>query len=178
MPTVFGHAAFAAALGAGARARAAVIAAAIACAIVPDLDVVAFRLGIPYGALLGHRGFSHSLAFAIGLGLVAAILLRAGWPSGSPRPAFGRTFALLAAATASHGLLDAATDGGLGVAFFSPFDETRYFLPWRPIAVSPIGIERFFSGGGSAAVRSELLWIGLSALAVGLASRLIVRRGR
>jgi len=37
------------------------------------------------------------------------------------------------------------TKGGLGVAFFSPFDNSRYFLPWRPIRVSPIAIHRFFS---------------------------------
>ena len=51
-------------------------------------------------------------------------------------------------ATASHGLLDAMTDGGLGVAFFSPFDNRRYFLPWTPIRVSPIGIEPFFTARG------------------------------
>jgi hypothetical protein len=31
--------------------------------------------------------------------------------------------------TASHGMLDAMTDGGLGVAFFAPFDNARYFFP-------------------------------------------------
>jgi hypothetical protein len=35
--------------------------------------------------------------------------------------------------TASHGALDAMTDGGLGIAFFAPFDNTRYFFPFRPI---------------------------------------------
>jgi inner membrane protein len=55
-------------------------------------------------------------------------------------------FTYLFLATASHGVLDAMTDGGLGVAFFSPFDNRRYFLPWRPIVVSPISIARFFSG--------------------------------
>jgi len=34
---------------------------------------------------------------------------------------------------ASHGLLDAMTRGGEGVALLSPFDTTRYFLFWRPI---------------------------------------------
>ena len=56
-------------------------------------------------------------------------------------------------ATASHGVLDAMTDGGSGVAFLAPFDDTRYFLPWRPIPVSPIGVSRFFSGAGSASSR-------------------------
>ena len=53
------------------------------------------------------------------------------------------------------------TDGGLGVAFFSPFDNTRYFLPFTPIRVSPIGISRFFTASGFAVIRSELLWIWL-----------------
>jgi inner membrane protein len=34
------------------------------CAALPDIDVIGFRFGIDYGALLGHRGFTHSLAFA------------------------------------------------------------------------------------------------------------------
>jgi inner membrane protein len=62
-------------------------------------------------------------------------------------------------ATASHGLLDAMTNGGLGPASFAPFDNHRYFLPWTPIRVSPIGIGRFFTGRGSAVLRSELLFI-------------------
>src|SRR5262249_48030747 len=66
-------------------------------------------------------------------------------------------------ATASHGLLDAMTDGGLGVAFFSPFDKTRYFLIWRPIPVSPIGVTPFFSSRGLAVLRGDLFWIWLPA---------------
>ena len=62
-------------------------------------------------------------------------------------------------ATVSHGVLDAMTNGGLGIAFFSPFDNVRYFLPWRPIRVSPISVTRFFSGGRYAVLQSELLWI-------------------
>jgi inner membrane protein len=79
-------------------------------------------------------------------------------------------------ATASHGLLDAMTDGGLGVACFSPFDNNRYFLPWRPIRVSPIGIGRFFSPRGLEVVRSELLWIWLPAALLVLSVWLIRRR--
>jgi len=80
-------------------------------------------------------------------------------------------------ATASHGLLDAMTDGGLGVAFFAPFENRRYFLPWRPIQVSPIGIGRFFSERGVAIFQSELLWIWLPA-AVLAVSAWILRRPR
>jgi inner membrane protein len=60
---------------------------------------------------------------------------------------------------ASHGLLDAMTTGGLGVAFFAPFSAERYFFPWRPILVSPIGIERFLSPRGAAVLMSELQWV-------------------
>ena len=67
--------------------------------------------------------------------------------------------------TLSHGVLDAATNGGLGIAFFSPLSNSRYFWPWRPIAVSPIGI-RFFSGRGLAVISSELRWIWAPCLAV------------
>jgi inner membrane protein len=78
-------------------------------------------------------------------------------------------------AAASHGLLDAMTDGGLGVAFFSPFDNRRYFLPWRPILVSPIGFERFFTIRGLVVFESELLWIWLP-VALLMAGVWILRR--
>ena len=73
-------------------------------------------------------------------------------------------FAYLFLATASHGVLDAITNGGLGAAFFSPFDNTRYFLPWRPVLVSPIAVTRFFTSRGFAILQSELLWIWLPAI--------------
>ena len=59
---------------------------------------------------------------------------------------------------------DAMTTGGLGVAFFSPFDNSRYFFPWRPIKVSPIGIGKFFTMRGIQVLKSELLWIGLPSI--------------
>lgn len=127
-----------------------------ACSIIPDIDVTGFRFGIRYGDFWGHRGFTHSLVFA-------AILASVAIAVGFFRETLGVSRAVLWAyfflATASHGLLDAMTNGGLGVAFFSPFDNTRYFLPWRPIVVSPISVTRFFSGQGIAVLQSELLWI-------------------
>ena len=146
--------------------RRLLLAGAVA-AMLPDADVVGFEFGIQYGDLLGHRGFTHSLLFAAVLGIAGAIL--------SPRHrALGWLYLFLA--TASHGLLDALTDGGLGVAFFAPFDLTRYFFPVTPIAVSPIGIDAFFSTRGFSVLANELLWIWLpSALfvAVCLATRRI-----
>jgi len=138
--------------------------AGAACSVLPDIDVIGFRCGIHYGDFWGHRGFTHSLLFAALLACAAvAIMCR------NKNLGIGR-FPLLAylfLATASHGLLDAMTNGGLGVAFFSPFDNTRYFLPWRPILVSPISMHRFFSGRGYAILENELLWIWIPAILFG-----------
>src|SRR5205807_2815266 len=102
----------------------------------------------------------HSLVFAALLaGAVAVGVVRRG-ASGIGRFPL---FAYLFLATASHGVLDAMTNGGLGVAFFSPFDNRRYFLPWRPIRVSPISVTRFIGARGHAVLQSELLWIWVSA---------------
>ena len=127
----------------------------------PDIDVVGFRFGIHYGDFWGHRGFTHSLAFAA---LLAGTLLVLAFPTGVPSLSRLSLWLYLFLATASHGFLDAMTDGGLGVAFFSPFDNKRYFFPWTPIRVSPIGISRFFSNRGLAVLRSELLWVWVPAL--------------
>jgi inner membrane protein len=53
------------------------------------------------------------------------------------------------------------TTGGLGVAFFSPFENSRYFLPYRPIKVSPMGLEQFFGEWGLEVIKSEIIWIGI-----------------
>jgi inner membrane protein len=166
MPTVMSHAvaglAIASAFPAAPR-RIWLLAAA--CAVLPDLDVAGFGYGIRYDDLLGHRGLSHSLLFAAAL---AALLRAAAFPRQMPGAPHVWTCLLLA--TASHGVLDALTDGGLGIAFFAPFDDGRYFLPWRPIQVSPISVRHFLSERGLAVLRSELLWVVLpSAALAGLA---------
>jgi inner membrane protein len=141
--------------------RERVWVAGILCSVIPDLDVIGFRFGIQYGDFWGHRGFTHSLVFAAVLASVVAGIVSRRGASGIGRFPL---FAYLFLATASHGLLDAMTNGGLGVAFFSPFDNNRYFLAWRPIRVSPIAVTRFFSPRGFAILQSELLWIWLPAI--------------
>jgi inner membrane protein len=140
--------------------------------VVPDLDVLGFRFGVAYGDFFGHRGFTHSLVFAATLALLAAAAVRG---AGLGRWAF-RAYLFLAAA--SHGLLDALTDGGLGVAFFSPFDHRRYFFSWRPLVVSPIGLGRFFSARGLAVLERELLLVWLPALVFAGAALLLRSRVR
>ncbi len=65
------------------------------------------------------------------------------------------------AAAASHGFLDTFTNGGLGVGFFIPFWNERFFFPWRPINVSPIGLRAFLRPSGAEALYSEIVWIWL-----------------
>ncbi|UCC71690.1 MAG: metal-dependent hydrolase [Gemmatimonadota bacterium] len=135
--------------------------AAAVCAVLPEADVVGFSFGIEYGDLLGHRGLTHSLFFAALLsGLVTAAWFRAGCGPLSAR----RIWLFLFLVTASHGLLDALTSGGLGVAFFAPFIEKRHFFPVRPIVVSPFSLGRFLSGRGVQVVASEALWVWLPAV--------------
>lgn len=172
MASVFTHAFFAAAMGKvyAAEARPARFwLLAMLCAVVPDADVIAFAFGISYGSMFGHRGLTHSLAFALLLGvLLVAVFFR----DAKDKAALVLFFFL---ATASHGALDALTDGGLGIALFAPFSGERYFLPVRPIVVSPIGVGSFFSEWGLAVIRSELLWVWLPAALV-VAVVLIFRR--
>jgi inner membrane protein len=128
--------------------------------MLPDIDVIAFPLGIPYGARFGHRGFSHSLYCAALVGSIAG-WLTAGY-LGMP---WWKLAAFFSAVMASHGLLDAFTNGGMGIALFSPFDSTRYFFPWRPVQVSMIGFG-FFTRWGARALLSEVFWIWIPTIAI------------
>jgi inner membrane protein len=106
----------------------------VALSFLPDLDagMLAF---VDYGHPLGHRGALHSLPVAAALGALLGLAAR-----GQRRPRPGRLALLAALVLASHGLLDAMTHGGgLGVALLWPFDATRYWAPWRPIPIAPIG---------------------------------------
>lgn len=136
----------------------------IASSIVPDLDVLGFQFGVSYGDLWGHRGMTHSLIFAFCWSVFLWFIMSRS--SDFKRcPFISKTgvtaITILFLSTSSHGLLDAMTNGGLGVAFFSPFDATRYFLPWQPLQVSPIGVSAFFSSAGLRVIISELIWIGI-----------------
>ena len=141
---------------------------AAACSIVPDLDIIVFYLRVPYGHMFGHRGFSHSLLFAAITGMLTVLLAFRDVPRRSSKWWGLVSFFFLV--TASHGVLDAMTNGGYGIGFFSPFDKTRYFLPWRPLVVSPIGVHGFFSRWGWDVMKSEFLWIWLpmTALSAGV----------
>jgi inner membrane protein len=165
MPTIFTHAAvpvlFGAAAGRQRIGRRLLYAGAVA-AMLPDADTLGFKFGIAYADTFGHRGALHSLLFALCVTALAALLHRR--LQATPR----RAFAFVGLAAASHPLLDMLTDGGLGVAIAWPLTAHRYFFPWRPIHVSPIGM-RFFSTHSAPLIASELLWVWLPAGVLSLA---------
>jgi inner membrane protein len=176
MPTILTHPAVPLALGLG-LGRGVVpprlLAAGILCSTIPDLDVLAFHFGVPYASGFGHRGFTHSVAFALAAGLIGALLARA---LRAPPLA---VLAFLCVATASHGVLDSFTDGGLGVAFLWPWSTERWFAPFRPIEVSPIGVFRLLTDRGARVLSSELLWVWLPCFVSGVALALPrMRRAR
>jgi len=158
MASAFSHAVFALALGKAVPPRIMNLRLwllGVTCSVLPDVDAIGFQQGIPYDSLWGHRGLTHSLLFA----LILSLLLSAFISWKKPRSLFLHILVFLFVCTASHGVLDAMTNGGLGVAFFSPFDATRYFLPFRPITVSPISITGFFGSRGLRVLASEFVWI-------------------
>src|SRR4051812_36613774 len=113
MASILTHALLALALGKTVTSRpmpARFWVAGAACAMLPDADAVGFWMGVPYDHLLGHRGLSHSLAFAAVLAVGATRLCFGAVPP------FARLWWQLAAyffaCTASHGLLDMCTNGG------------------------------------------------------------------
>ncbi len=203
MPSIITHAAVPLALWCAAdrgRIPPRLLGAGVIAAMLPDADVIAFALHIPYADAFGHRGASHSLLFAGVLAMVATLLHSFGrgrpWSaphsSGSRRPWSAplcqprlaptiqaarlaptvQTAVFVFVCAASHPLLDAMTSGGLGVALAWPWSEHRFFAPWRPIRVSPFA-PQFFSARGVATLLSELRWVWLPLAGAVVAWKLI-----
>jgi inner membrane protein len=165
MPTIFLHAIFAAVTGKAFVKKSVsfwfwVLTAG--CAMIPDADVVAYSFDVTRGSMFAHRGFTHSICFAILFGSIVAFLADRFLKTGISFPKLVVFFAL---ATFSHPLLDMLTSGGSGVALLAPFSNERFFFPWRPIEVSPIGLG-FFSARGWTVIASEIIWLWLPAIAV------------
>nr|WP_320131828.1 metal-dependent hydrolase [uncultured Holophaga sp.] len=172
MPSIFGHAVAGYAIGTafspdrpGRRTRIL----AVICAMAPDLDWFTGFLDPEDHLGLSHRGFPHSLLAAGLITLLAMVLGRRN------QLRHLKTWLCLGTATFSHGLLDAFTFGGTGVAFLAPFSKARFVAAWQPIFVSPIPLSGglrdwlFFSLG------TELLFIGGPALVIILLARRLAR---
>ena len=132
----------------------------VACIVtmLPDLDVISFKLGIPYSSEYGHRGFTHSIIFSISIGLFTLLF------SQYLKSSKFIIFSFVTLACLSHAILDSMTNGGLGVAYFWPVSDARYFLPWQPIQVSPIGVKNFMNERGLRVLQSEFYWVWLPAI--------------
>ncbi len=167
MPTIFSHVAvpIATSLGVGKIVSRRLLFFAAFCAILPDFDTLGFKLGIAYASQWGHRGFTHSIAFALLVALLAMFFAR----KLKSRPWV--VFLLSFVAVVSHPLLDMLTSGGLGVALYWPYSNERVFFDVRPIAVSPIGIVNFFTARGWAVLKSEFLWVWLPSIILMLSLR-------
>jgi inner membrane protein len=175
LPTIFTHAVVAGGaghiFGGGKRLPLRFWVLSVVCSILPDSDVVSFSFGLPYSHFFGHRGFFHSILFASVLSVfVVCVFFRS-------YKLFSKTWWIYVSyffvAGASHGVLDAFTDGGLGIALFSPFDSTRYFFPFRPLLVSPIGLKSFFSEWGAKVMITEVIYAWLPLLVLIIVVRII-----
>ncbi len=165
MPTVFSHIVFpvAAAVALGrARVPTSMLLAGMLATVVPDFDGIAFKLGIPYGGMWGHRGYTHTLGFALVMGLFGLLLARR-WQL--PK---WKAYLWIALCTFSHPVADTLTNGGIAIPLYWPIIETRFFSPWTLVEVSPIAPQRFFTERGAVVIWSEIkvLWMPLMAVAM------------
>ena len=138
------------------------------CAVLPDLDAIGRPFAGAHGDLAilgGHRGFTHSIAFAVMLGAIVAW----GFFREQRHLARARLSICFALATASHGLLDALNTRGEGVKLFSPFSDRRIEFAWQPIDPHPAWVatgtafSRFYS-----LIGNELLWVILPCVLIAL----------
>jgi inner membrane protein len=173
MPSFLTHPAIPLTLGVALgpkTAPPALVIAGVAVSVLPDLDMLTYMMGIPLSHEYGHRGFSHSIFFAVLVALLGAYLLRAY------KIPWHVTACFLFISAVSHGILDAFTNGGHGIAFFWPWSETRHFSFHRVIEVSPIHPERMLSGRIKTVLLSELLWVWLPFTVIGLSGVLARKR--
>jgi inner membrane protein len=176
MASIFGHLVASTALGKAFFPQQAaswpMLLLAGASAFLPDADVLAFRFGIAYGSQWGHRGWTHSLVFALAWGLLVT------WFFYRKRKDFWPIAAWMVASTASHPLLDMLTNGGRGVALWWPFRLDRLFFPVQPIQVSPLSVSDFWGEWAREVLLSEFWWIGVPSLLLVVVVRTLSRQER
>ena len=151
------------------KERVVALTAFGAMALFPDADVLLTHVGADYHGQFGHRGFTHSLLFAVATA-AGAFLVARKWGT---RPWLTAVLAFLA--VTSHGLLDAMTYRTRGVPFFWPFTEYRFTFPWRHIPPAPVGTN-FLSQRGLEVAAVELVYFLPITLGALLPSRATWRR--
>ncbi len=152
-----------------------VIACGAVLSLLPDADVIVEALipNLPHA--LAHRGATHSIAFAV---LMALVAMRFAAPQEArfSRPWWGILLYLVLCGV-SHGLLDALTHFGDGVAFFWPVVDVRYLFMFQPMQASPF-LNDFFSIWGLRVLMAEAQWIWLPCFAVLLVQATLRRTRR
>jgi membrane-bound metal-dependent hydrolase YbcI (DUF457 family) len=108
---------------------AGVVGLTALAAAAPDIDAI----GRPFGhgditLLGGHRAVTHSIFAALLLGAVALFLV----PRHAARADRWRIALFVTAVVVTHGVLDAFTTYGEGVAFFAPLSMHRWKSAWQP----------------------------------------------
>jgi inner membrane protein len=110
------------------RTRRVIGLTAVAAAL-PDLDAI----GRPFGRgdidwLGGHRALTHSLFAALAIATLSLAFIGREAKPGER----WRVFLFVLFVVASHGLLDAFSAYGEGVALFAPFTMYRWKSAWQP----------------------------------------------
>lgn len=176
MPTIITHSFVGYMFGKFIKAPKKLLVCTAICGFVPDLDSILFKFNVAYNSLFGHRGFTHSILFALLFAfLMFLIFFRKDDISKKEKWII---YSVLFISIMSHSILDAFTDGGLGVAFFSPFITERYFFGWNFIPVAPIAISRFLTLSGLKVMISEVLIVWLPIVIFYLVYRKIIVRNR
>ncbi len=149
--------------------------AMVIASILPDIDMIGYALGYRFPSPFAHRGFTHSLVFALAVSLFALAV--------APRlqTKRGVAFFVVLLAILSHYSLD-ALGGRLGIPFCWPFDESRHALPWPSFISSMLNWwnpPRFFSTWwGDRFIRTELLTVWMPCAIFAVAGFCIRRKGR
>lgn len=169
MPTFISHAAVSLPVSLGftkKKYRKEIILLSVLVSMLPDFDGIGYYFGIPYEHFLGHRGFSHSIVFsAIIAILFTYFCVKQKYIEPKQYKFIFINFFVIGV---SHGILDAMTNGGLGIALFSPFNNARFFLPWQPIIVSAILPQYFFQMNGILVFKREILYLILPSIILSL----------
>lgn len=170
---------FVGALGAGTVRVRRLWFLSLFCSALPDIDGVITKLSAKLlhlrlgGMWWDHRAFSHSLLFALIVGgLVACFAHKIVRPD---KPLW-LLFLYFSALTASHGLIDATTNGGQGIMFFAPFYDGRYLFLFTPVPA--LRFRQWFGNQGAITFGKEILWIWLPLTVVYAGLQLARRRGK
>lgn len=168
MPTTLTHAIPAIAVGLGLGKNyisKRLIFTGAFIANIPDLDLIGPRFyGIEFDSIYGHRGYTHSILFALVLAFIFSLFFL--------KSDFKKAFLFLTFCTLSHGILDAFTEGGLGITFFWPFLDDRYYAFVQPIINVGISFRGLYATAqGLPIFISEIIWVWLPFALLGLALR-------